>query len=58
MTQRPGDDGLVQTQHDELDRLLDALGQAEPPADFLEDVMRQVKARPRLRGRWDISSRT
>ena len=44
MTQRPGDDGLVQTQHDELDRLLDALGQAEPPADFLEDVMRQVKA--------------
>ena len=44
MTQRPGNDGLVQTQHDELDRLLDALGPAEPPADFLEDVMRQVKA--------------
>jgi len=44
MTQRPGNDGLVQTQHDELDRLLDALGPAEPPADFLEGVMRQVKA--------------
>ena len=26
MTQKPGDDGLVQTQHEELDRLLDALG--------------------------------
>jgi hypothetical protein len=44
MTQRPGDDGLVQTQHEELDRLLDALGPAEPPADLLANVMRQVKA--------------
>ena len=46
MTQKPGEDGLVQTQHEELDRLLDALGPAEPPADLLANVMRQVKATP------------
>ncbi len=44
MTQRPGDDGFVQTQHEELDRLLDALGPAEPPADLLANVIQQVKA--------------
>jgi hypothetical protein len=33
----------VQTQHEELDRLLDALGPAEPPSDLLTNVMRQVK---------------
>jgi hypothetical protein len=44
MTQKPGDDGLVQTRHEELDRLLEALGPAEPPADLLANVMQQVKA--------------
>jgi hypothetical protein len=44
MTQKPGDDVLPQTQHEELDRLLDTLGPAEPPADLLANVMQQVKA--------------
>jgi RNA polymerase sigma-70 factor (ECF subfamily) len=44
MTERPGDDMPVQTQHEELDRLLDALGPAEAPADLLANVMLQVKA--------------
>jgi hypothetical protein len=43
MTQKPGDDVLAQTRHEELDRLLDALGPAEPPADLLANVMQQVK---------------
>ena len=33
----------MQTQREELDRLLDALGPAEPPSDLLTNVMRQVK---------------
>ena len=43
MTLEPENGGLARTQHEELDRLLDALGPAEPPADLVANVMRQVK---------------
>jgi hypothetical protein len=44
MTRRPEDEGLDSSQHDELDKLLEALGPAEPPADLLPTVLQQVKA--------------